>query len=113
MSKLTGKPIFYNKAKRALVETYNRRSKIGLVGEWINVETGEWTNTDSHISGAIDSYYEYLLKCAVLFRDPDCKRMWQQSIAAINKYLADKVTRQETVLKGVTGNPELWFGHAD
>ena len=21
---------------------------------WINVETGEWTNTDSHISGAID-----------------------------------------------------------
>ena len=113
LSKLTGKPIFYNKAKRALVETYNRRSKIGLVGEWINVETGEWTNTESHISGAIDSYYEYLLKCAVLFRDPDCKRMWQQSIAAINKYLADKVTRQETVLKGVTGNPELWFGHAD
>ena len=40
LSKLTGKPIFYEKAKRALVETYNRRSKIGLVGEWINVETG-------------------------------------------------------------------------
>lgn len=113
LSKLTGKPIFYNKAKRALVETYNRRSKIGLVGEWINVETGEWTNTDSHISGAIDSYYEYLLKCAVLFRDPDCKRMWNQSIAAINKYLADKVTRQKTVLKDVSGKPELWFGHAD
>jgi mannosidase alpha-like ER degradation enhancer 2 len=101
LSKLTGKPIFYEKAKRALVETYNRRSKIGLVGEWINVETGSWTNTDSHISGAIDSYYEYLLKCSLLFGDQDCRRMWTDSIKAINKYLADEY-------KG-----ELWYGHAD
>ena len=101
LSKLTGKPIFFDKAKRALVETYNRRSKIGLVGEWINVETGEWTNTDSHISGAIDSYYEYLLKCSLLFGDQDCKKMWTESIAAINKYLKDEV------------QDELWYGHAD
>ncbi len=101
LSKLTGKPIFYDKAKRALVETYNRRSKIGLVGEWINVETGEWTNTDSHISGAIDSYYEYLLKCSLLFGDQDCRRMWNSSITSINKYLADQF------------QGELWYGHAD
>ncbi len=105
LSKFTGKPIFYEKAKRALVETYNRRSKIGLVGEWINVETGEWTNTDSHISGAIDSYYEYLLKCSLLFGDQDCKRMWTNSIPAINKYLADEQ-------RGVLGT-ELWYGHAE
>ena|SRR5690349_17277505 len=101
LSKLTGKPIFYEKAKRALVETYNRRSKIGLVGEGINVETGTWTNTDSHISGGIDSYYEYLLKCSLLFGDQDCRRMWNDSIPAINKYLKDE-------FKG-----ELWYGHAD
>jgi glycosyl hydrolase family 47 len=105
LSKLTGKPVFYEKAKRALVETYNRRSKIGLVGEWINVETGSWTNNDSHISGAIDSYYEYLLKCSLLFGDPDCKRMWDDSIVAINKYLADE--------QRVDGSEELWYGHAD
>src|ERR1043165_2498934 len=91
LSKFTGKPIFYEKAKRALVETYNRRSKIGLVGEWINVETGSWTNDDSHISVAIDSYYEYLLKCSLLFGDQDCGRMWKEAIPAINKYLADDV----------------------
>jgi mannosidase alpha-like ER degradation enhancer 2 len=101
LSKLTGKPIFYDKAKRALVQTYNRRSKIGLVGEWINVETGSWTNADSHVSGAIDSYYEYLLKCSLLFGDPDCKRMWSDSITSINKYLADD------------DGSELWYGHAD
>jgi len=105
LSKLTGNPIFYDKAKRALVETYNRRSKIGLVGEWINVETGQWTNPDSHVSGAIDSYYEYLLKCSVLFGDRDCKRMWTESIAAINKYLADEIKTENGV--------ELWYGHAD
>ena len=77
LSKLTGKSIFYDKAKRALVETYKRRSSIGLVGEWINVETGQWTKTDSHISGAIDSYYEYLLKSSVLFGDVDCSNMLQ------------------------------------
>src|SRR5437870_7379219 len=50
LSKLTHKPVFYDKAKRALVEIYKRRSSIGLVGTWLNVETGKWTNTDSHIS---------------------------------------------------------------
>ena len=105
LSKLTGNPVYYDRAKRALVETYNRRSKIGLVGEWINVETGQWTNTDSHISGAIDSYYEYLLKCDLLFGDQDCKRMWSDSIVAINKYLADEIKTDFGV--------ELWYGHAD
>jgi mannosidase alpha-like ER degradation enhancer 2 len=101
LSKLTRKPVFYDKAKRALVETYKRRSAIGLVGSRINVETGEWVSKDSHISGGIDSYYEYLLKCWLLFGDEDCKRMWLEGVAAVNKYLADE-----------TGG-KLWYGHAD
>ena len=110
LAKHTGKRVYFDKAKRALVETYNRRSPIGLVGTWINVETGQWTNTDSHISGAIDSYYEYLLKCAILFNDADCRRMWNESIVAINKYLAVNVTRQPDQSPA---RKELWYGHAD
>src|SRR6266704_5287268 len=49
LSKITGKSVFYDKAKRALIETYKRRSPLGLVGQSINVETGAWTDTDSHI----------------------------------------------------------------
>ena len=116
LSKLTGKPIFYNKAKRALVETYKRRSPIGLIGTRINVETGKWTNTDSHISAEIDSYYEYLLKCWLLFDDRDCRRMWLESIAAINRYLADEIERPiDRAADGpVRRRPgrELWYGHA-
>ena len=101
LSKLTGKPIYYDKAKRALVELYNRRSPIGLVGSTINIKTGEWTDPDSHISGGIDSYYEYLLKAWLLFDDKDCERMWKASIAAVNKYLADQAP---------TG---FWYGQAN
>src|SRR5881394_1066857 len=101
LSKLTGKPVFYEKAKRALVETFKRRSPLGLVGQSINVETGAWTNSDSHISGAIDSYYEYLWKCWLLFGDEECRDMWNASIPSINKYLADNTST------------ELWYGHAD
>ena len=102
LAKLTNKPVFYEKAKRALVETYNRRSPLGLVGKNINVETGAWTNTTSHISAEIDSYFEYLLKCAILFDDADCRKMWAESIKAVNKYNADEVR-----------DGELWYGHAD
>jgi len=101
LSKLTHKQIYYDKAKRALVETYRRRSAIGLVGQSINVETGKWTDTDSSISGGIDSYLEYLLKCWLLFGDQECRRMWQEEIKVTNNYLADEQ------------NGELWYGHAD
>ena len=101
LSKLTGKPVYYEKAKRALVEVYKRRSPIGLVGSTINVKTGQWIDPVSHISGGIDSYYEYLLKSWLLFDDKDCERMWKASIEAVNKYLADQVS---------TG---LWYGQAN
>ena len=101
LSKLTGNPVFYDTAKRALVAVFERRSDIGLVGTTLDVETGEWTGTESSISAYIDSYYEYLLKCAILFDDADCRRMWEATIPALNRYLADSTD---------TG---FWYGHAD
>ena len=89
LSKLTGKSIYYGKAKHALVELFNRRSPLGLVGSAIDINTGEWVDSTSHISGGIDSYYEYLLKCSLLFGDKVCAKMWNESITALNKYDAD------------------------
>jgi mannosidase alpha-like ER degradation enhancer 2 len=101
LAKLTGKQEYYDKAKRAVVELYKRGSKIGLVGSGINVETGAWTDPTAGIMGGIDSYYEYLLKAAILFNDKDCRRMWEESLVAINKYLADQRPNG------------LWYGQAD
>ncbi|MGE5497150.1 MAG: glycoside hydrolase family 47 protein [Syntrophothermus sp.] len=101
LSRHTGDTVYFHKAKNAIRGIYSRRSPLGLVGESINVETGKFINTSSHISGGIDSYYEYLLKAAILFGDKECLEMWNSSIASINKYLADE-----------KGN-SLWYGYAD
>jgi ER degradation enhancer, mannosidase alpha-like 2 len=101
LSKLTDNPVYYSTAKHALSTLFGHRSKIGLVGENINVETGEWSNPASHIGGAIDSYYEYLLKCGRLFTDADCREMSRVSIGAVNKYLSDD------------SGGHLWYGTAD
>jgi mannosidase alpha-like ER degradation enhancer 2 len=101
LSRLTGREVYYEKPKNALRALHARRSSIGLVGTWINVETGEWTNRTAHIGGAIDSYYEYLLKSWLLFGDAECLEMWRTHIAAINTWLAD------------TAGGGLWYGQAD
>jgi mannosidase alpha-like ER degradation enhancer 2 len=101
LAKLTGRDEFYDKAKRALVAVYERRAATGLVGERIDVETGRWTRTVSHVGGRIDSYLEYMLKCERLFGDAECGAMWRESIAAVNKYLADD------------GPGGLWYGEAE
>jgi Glycosyl hydrolase family 47 len=97
LSKLTGKPIYYDKAKRAMVELYNRRSSIGLVGSTIDVRTGKWIDP----TGGFSNFHKTLLQCDQLFGDKDCAQMWQTSIVAINKYVADD---------SATG---FWYGQAN
>jgi ER degradation enhancer, mannosidase alpha-like 2 len=102
LGRLTRKPTYFDAARNALIALYKYRDPTtGLVGQAINVETGEWTNKNSHVGGAIDSYYEYLLKCEKLFDDGECGEMYRTSIAAVNKYVADE-----------TANG-LWYGRVD
>src|ERR1044071_6969663 len=63
LAKLTNKPIYYDRAKRAVMQLYERRSKIGLVGEEIDVETGQGLNPASHVGGGGDSYYGVRAQC--------------------------------------------------
>lgn len=90
LSQLTGDSAYYAAAKKASLEIFKRRSKIGLPGSTINVITGEWTDPDSHISGGIDSYYEYLYKAWLLFGDEDFKQAWDVENAAVKKYCLRK-----------------------
>lgn len=87
LSQLTGDPLYYQKAKKALMAVFYRRASTGLVGETIDIQTGEWKSKTSHISGYIDSYYEYVYKGWKLFGDSDLKKAWDIHSAAIKKYL--------------------------
>ena len=101
LSRLTGKDVYYAKAKAAVTELYRRRSPLGLPGEAIDVDKGAWTKRSSHVGGGIDSYYEYLLKAWLLFGDEDFRRMGTESLAALNAHVADETP---------TG---LWYGEVD
>jgi ER degradation enhancer, mannosidase alpha-like 2 len=101
LSRATGKPVYFEKAKNALVQLYRRRSPIGLVGEEIDVETGKWLSRASHVGGGIDSYYEYLWKCERLFGDAECGQMWAESRRALDAHLADDAPSG------------LWYGQVD
>ena len=89
LSYYTKDPKYYKAGKKATLAIYNRRSEIGLIGDIINVETGEWVSKVSHICAGVDSYYEYLYKSYLLFGDPELGKIWQESIKAVHKYLPD------------------------
>jgi ER degradation enhancer, mannosidase alpha-like 2 len=102
LSRLTGNPVYFEKAKLAMMELHKRRNPTtGLVGAAIDVDSGRWLATDVSVGGGVDSYFEYLLKGSLLFNDPDLKKMWAETISAINAHLAEEV------------NGRLWYGHAD
>lgn len=90
LSKLTGNNTYYKAAKKAIMYVYRKRSRIDLVGEQIDINTGKWLTAKSHIGAYIDSYYEYLYKSWLLFGDKDFKSAFDTHNKAIKKHLISK-----------------------
>lgn len=87
LSRLTQNPEYEAVAMRALKALWEHRSGIGLVGNHINVETGQWIATDAGIGAAIDSYYEYLVKGSALLSRPELMEMFLHHLDGINRYM--------------------------
>lgn len=67
LSRLTGDPSFEKAAKKAFFAIWNRKSDIGLVGNTINIRTGDWISPEVLSIGAgIDSFFEYAIKWYIL-----------------------------------------------
>jgi mannosyl-oligosaccharide alpha-1,2-mannosidase len=97
LSKATGDARYYGMAKRATQALFDRRSKIDLVADTINIETGAWVSRRASIGPPSDSYFEYLWDGWQLFGDADFKHMYDLHTAAIVKYQAQEM------------NGVLWF----
>lgn len=87
LSRLTGDPIYEEIAMNAVRSLFQYQSKIGLVGNHVDVMTGIWTSQDSGIGAGIDSYFEYLVKGALLFNKPELMSMFLILEKSVNKYL--------------------------
>ena len=87
LSRLTGDSRYEDAARRALDALWRHRSAIGLVGNHVNVETGQWVATDSGIGAAIDSYFEYLVKGSALLSRPELADMFAEYARAADRYM--------------------------
>uniref|UniRef100_A0A8C4QHT5 alpha-1,2-Mannosidase n=1 Tax=Eptatretus burgeri TaxID=7764 RepID=A0A8C4QHT5_EPTBU len=87
LSRLTGDPAFEEAARRALRALWESRSDIGLVGNHINVNNSHWVAEDAGIGAGVDSYFEYLIKGAILLQEPKYMEMFQEYVQVIEKYM--------------------------
>ena len=72
LSRLSGEPIFEQKASLAMDVLWGSRHRMSnLVGNVLNIQTGDWVRKDSGVGAGIDSYYEYQLGSHPLVIDFD------------------------------------------
>ena len=64
-----------------------RHSDTGLLGNTLDVNTGEWRGKMSGLGAGIDSFYEILLKSFIMFGEPEDSEMFNSSYDAIQQYL--------------------------
>ncbi|XP_019395247.1 PREDICTED: ER degradation-enhancing alpha-mannosidase-like protein 2 isoform X3 [Crocodylus porosus] len=86
LSHLTGDPVFEDVARKALKALWKNRSDIGLVGNHIDVVTAKWVAQDAGIGAGVDSYFEYLVKGAILLQDEELMSMFLEYNKAIKNY---------------------------
>ena len=87
LSRLTGNPVYETAARTALQGLWSRRSRLDLVGNVIDIQSGTWIEPDSGIGAGIDSLFEYQFKAYILFGDADYLRDFQTAYRAIMKHV--------------------------
>ncbi|PVZ97478.1 hypothetical protein BB558_006548 [Smittium angustum] len=92
LSRLTNETVFEDAAKHAIKQLWFNRSKIGLVGNSINIITEKWTDEISGISAGIDSFYEYLFKGGVYLQDQEMLDIFENAYQSLMHYSRDTST---------------------
>merc|ERR1711962_1206402 len=64
-----------------------RHEETGLVGNVLDVHTGEWMGKVSGLGAGVDSYYEILLKSFIMFGEPQDAEMFHVSYDKIKQYM--------------------------
>jgi len=89
LSRLTGLPVFEQKARVALDALWRHRNRASdLPGTVLDVSTGAWLRQESGVGAGVDSYYEYLLKGHILFGEAEYLTRFRAHYAAVQRYMA-------------------------
>ncbi|XP_054724208.1 ER degradation-enhancing alpha-mannosidase-like protein 1 [Uloborus diversus] len=88
LSRLLHDPVYEGVARRAVKALWELRSEnTGLLGNVIDVQSGEWVGQMSGIGAGLDSFYEYLLKSYILFGEKDDFNMFNETYHTIKRYM--------------------------
>uniref|UniRef100_A0A672ZN84 alpha-1,2-Mannosidase n=1 Tax=Sphaeramia orbicularis TaxID=375764 RepID=A0A672ZN84_9TELE len=88
LSRLIGDSTFEWVARRAVRALWNLRSnETGLLGNVVNIQTGQWVGKQSGLGAGMDSFYEYLLKSYILFGEKEDYKMFQAAYESIQNHL--------------------------
>ncbi|XP_078728511.1 ER degradation-enhancing alpha-mannosidase-like protein 1 [Lampetra fluviatilis] len=88
LSRLLGDPTYEGAARRAVRSLWALRcNTTGLLGNVINVQSGQWVGSQSGLGAGLDSFYEYLLKSHVLFGEDEDLHMFNAIYASIQTHL--------------------------
>jgi len=88
LSRLIGDPIYEIYARKAVKNLFTYRNKsTGLLGNVIDIISGEWQGKVSGLGAGIDSFYEILLKSYIMFGNVEDKEMFEQSYASIKQFM--------------------------
>ncbi|KAJ6634826.1 ER degradation-enhancing alpha-mannosidase-like protein 3 [Pseudolycoriella hygida] len=89
LSRLSGEPIFEQKAHASMDALWKLRNRgSDLMGTVLNVHSGDWIRRDSGVGAGIDSYYEYCLKSYVLLGDGKYLARFNRHYSAVMKYIS-------------------------
>ncbi|XP_064632448.1 ER degradation-enhancing alpha-mannosidase-like protein 1 [Lineus longissimus] len=88
LSFLLNDPTYASMAKRALEAVWKFKSNVtGLVGNVINIQTGQWVGQMSGLGAGLDSFYEYMLKAYIMFGDESFLKKFNESYESIKYHL--------------------------
>ncbi|XP_076352993.1 ER degradation-enhancing alpha-mannosidase-like protein 3 [Tachypleus tridentatus] len=89
LSRLTGEPIFEDKARAAMDYLWHQRHQTSdLMGTVLNIHSGDWIQRESGVGAGIDSYYEYCLKAYILLGDDTYLERFNKHYSAVMKYIS-------------------------
>lgn len=88
LSRLLHDPVYEGVARRAVKALWDLRSKnTGLLGNVVDVQSGEWIGQMSGVGAGLDSFYEYLLKSYILFGEKEDFLMFNETYHTIKRYM--------------------------
>ncbi|XP_054751579.1 ER degradation-enhancing alpha-mannosidase-like protein 1 [Lytechinus pictus] len=88
LSTLVEDPVFESLARKAMTSLLERKSNnTGLLGNVMNIQTGQWVGVQSGLGAGQDSFYEYLLKSFIMFGDQQYLHAFNELYSNVKKYM--------------------------